>query len=293
MSSIKQKNLLRTAFEAYLHRFDEGKLVPSEDYLPYEFDAIDLRQWRLLAGTMVKDELQEITNKLNHWHGSLYRWCAWNDTIRPYSEDDAWELRMEFLEPLAHSSLLMPSSTRDTFTFIATNSMHQVRLATEPDYRDFLEGDPQRPGEKVHLSRRKKELRLQKLIAQWPKESAEFMAALRLLDGKDYREATSDYRNLNSHSIGPRLGIGITRTVVRYVEQATTLVKQADGTHLVTLVPGKMQVHYGVGGTTPLDMEAVWAANLDQYRRARECYSKYRSLLNAGLAAMPQVQAAS
>jgi len=285
--SLDQNNILRTAFDAYLLQVNGSELEPAVNYLPYDFDEIDSRQWQFLGNEMVKDELREITNNLNYWHGALRRWQAWNTVIKPYGTDEAWELRREFLEALAHHCLLTPSSIRDTLTFVVTNSMHQVRLMAGNGYRDYLEGDPKKPSEKPKLlTRRHKEKRLADLISIWT-EAPEFMASLRMIDDQAYRNITSDYRNRNTHSIGPRLGIGITRAVVRSVEQATMMSEKPDGTSVPTLIPGKMSVCYGFGGIEPLDLEKARAANLDQYRLARECYIRYRGLLVVGLASMP------
>ena len=146
--SLDRNNLLCTSFDAYLLKLSDGDLEPAENYLPYDFDGSDSRQWRGLGRDMVKDELREITNNLNHWHGLLRRWKVWNTIIQSYGTEEAWELRREFLEALAHHCLLMPSSVRDTFTFVAINSMHQVRLMVSEGYKDYLEGDPKNPGEK-------------------------------------------------------------------------------------------------------------------------------------------------
>ena len=220
----------------------------------------------------------------------MQKWQAWNDVIENYGRHDAWELRREFLEALAHYCLLQPSAIRDTFTFVATNSMHQVRLASERGYQDYLEGDPKTSKDKPkYLTRRQKEKRLGNLISQWS-ESSEFAASLHRIDDRAYRRETFNYRNLSSHSIGPGLGIGITRAVVRSVEQATQMTKQPDGTYNLTPIPGKLSVTYGFGGTPPLDMKKACAANLEQYRRARECYGNYRKLLATALASMPPVR---
>lgn len=285
--SAEHKNLLRTAFDAYLVRLYSGGLDPLENYLPYDFDQVDRHQWQLLGDMMVKDELREITNILNQWEGSLHRWQAWNAVIGTYGEDEAWELRREFLEALAHRCLLQPSATRDAFTFIATNSMHQVLLALGNGYRDYLKGDPKTPEDKPrNLTRRQKEQRLSDLIVPWH-EAKQFMAQLRQIDDVSYRETTSDYRNRSSHTIGPRLAIGDTQVVTRTVVPSTKMTKQVDGTFIPTPIPGKMAVEYGLGGTSPLDMEEARIANLNQYYRARTCYEHYRSLLAAGMAAMP------
>lgn len=280
------KQLLHDAFEAYLLQFDYH-LDPTENPLPYDFDDIDLYQWNPLADILVKDELQEITNILNRWHNELLRWHAWNNIISTYNEDAAWELRYEFLEALAHHCLLMPSTIRDTFTFVSTNSMHQVHLSIDRNHPDSLEGEPKTPDEKPkHLTRRAKENRLADLIKKWP-ESVKYFEKLKNIDNHIYRHSTSNYRNLNSHAIGPRLGIGFTRAVSRYLKLATAMVLQPDGTYAETSVPGKISVCYGFGGTPPLDMEKARIDNLAQYQLARECYTCYRHLLSAGMKCMP------
>jgi len=289
----KELNLLRTAFDTYLARLSSDSLEPSGNYLPYEFDHIDEFEWRPLGKEMVKDELNEITNILNYWQRSLQRWQAWNTVIEAYNPDEAWELRWEFLETRVHHCLLQPSAIRDTFTFIATNSMHQVRLASEDGYHDYLDGDLKLPGDKPkYPTRHRKEQRLDELISAWP-EAAAFMAALRRVDDAPYRQETSDYRNRCSHSIGPRLGIGITRAVVRSVQQATQITQQSDGTFKRVPIPATTSVSYGFGGTAPLDMEKARISNLEQYQRARECYEHYRNVLAAGMTAMRPVRRAA
>jgi hypothetical protein len=289
-----QHQLFRTAFDAYLTELKNSKLEPSEDYLPYDFEEdIDARQWCLpwgIINRMVKGELNELTNDLNEWHDSLIRWYAWNKVIGPYSNIiDAWKLRSEFLGTRIHYCLFQPSSSRDRFTFIITNAMHQVRLMVEKGYQDYLEGDPKTPDnikKPKYLIRRQKEKRLSKLISIWS-EGAEVMRVLQTIDDEAYRKDTKDYRNRHSHVIGPRLGIGHIRFVTRHVSQCTTMTKQPDGTYL-PIPTGKMAGSYGSGGgTPPLDLEKAHAANLAQYRRARKCYTSYRKLLAVGLEAMP------
>jgi hypothetical protein len=252
---------------------------PTIDFLPYDFDFLKHRKWHLLAESMIECDLRELTNTVNHWHDSLKRWHAWNIVISKHNEDDAWVLRREFLEALAHECLLRPSSVRDMLTAVATSALHQVRLTLEHGYPDMLEGDPATPnGRGKHLTRRKKESRLASIASVWA-EAKPFLEAIRKLDDSAYRSQTLDYRNLNSHAIGPRLGIGHTRTVTRLVVQATKLTEIGEGRFKEVAIPNKMTVSYGFGGTPPLNLEEARRINVQQFSSARSCYLLYRKLL--------------
>lgn len=279
-------DLLRRGLEAYLSAREDDGLEPAEGYLSYDVTPIDQVQWRQPGATLVKDELCELTNLLHGWHQSLRRWHAWNRALLDVPSAEAWEWRMEFVEARVHQCLLQPSALRDALTFVATNAVHQMRLVLEKEYRDRLDGDPV-PGKPVRfLTRRQKETRLKTLLAPWPVADA-FLAELQSLDDVAYRATTFDYRNRTSHAIGPRLAVGLTGTVVRSVVPATTMQTQPDGTFAEVPLPGKQSVRYAIGGTPPLDLEQARLANLDQYRRARACFERFREHLFAATAAMP------
>ncbi|MGH8107550.1 MAG: hypothetical protein ACREO1_02375 [Arenimonas sp.] len=280
--------LLRKGIETYLSHYDDGDLEPIKSYLPYDFeDEINRYEWQVLADVLVRDELREVTNILNGWVSSLLQWHAWNRTLESFDEQSAWELRREFVEASAHQCLLQPSSVRDMLVFTATNAFHQIRLSLENGYKDYLEGDPTKPGDRPkHLSRRRKEKRLERLMTPWP-AAAQWFYLLRQIDDSVYRETTFDYRNRSAHAIAPRLAVGHVGTVTRWVEQATELKRQENGFYSQVPVPGKMVTCYGFGGTPPLDMEKARIVNLEQYLRARQCFESYRRLVSDAMAEMP------
>lgn len=280
---------LRNAFDRYLARFETGTLVPTDYYLSYDFDReICQYWWDPMRMHLVVNELQELTNILNDWQSMLWSWRAWNQVLTTYSEKEAWGLQKEFSEPLARTCLLKPSSVRDTFTFVATNAMHQVQLALDTGRKDYLDGDPVSSGKKPrYLNRTQKEHRLANLVSPWP-EGADFIAALQKIDDKEYRKESLDYRNRSSHAIGPRLGVGHTQLVTREVVQAIEMKRLDDGTYEERTIPGKMAVSYAFGGIPPLDMEQARTINLDQYLRARVTYNHYRTLLSAGMSKLPK-----
>ncbi|MFM4711687.1 hypothetical protein ACEUEC_10105 [Aeromonas veronii] len=284
----KTRILFRSAIEAYVEELDNN-LKPTDSYLPYDFDFIHNRKWYSLGEQMVKGELRELTNIMNRWCNDLQRWHAWNNVIRNYREDEVWTIRREFFESLVHHCLLEPSAVRDRHTFVATNAFHQIRLSNETGYKDFLEGDQKTPNEKpIFLSRKKKETRLRKIISIWS-ESKDFLESLEAINDISYRQATYDYRNRVNHTIGPRLGEGITQVVTRSVVQATDLIEQPDGTYLDEPIHGKISISYGFGGTPPIDLEEAWMSNLKQYQLALTCYNQYFKLLKSKVACIETV----
>jgi hypothetical protein len=285
--SNEHLELVRRGVEKYIEHYNDADLVPADDFLKYDFDEIGRRDWELFGDAIVKGELTEATNVLNGWQNSLLRWDSWNRALSEFGNDEAWDLRVEFVESCAHRCLIYPSAVRDMLTMVATNGMHQVHLASESGYRDHLQYDPS-PLDKRPLfpTRKQKEERLKNLMTGKPK-AAKFFNALISIDDAAYRKSTFDYRNRSSHAIAPRLAIGITQIVTRSVVPAEELVQQSDGTFKSVTIPGKMVVQYGHGGTPPLDMVRSHVANVDQYRLARHCFQSYREILEEAMASMP------
>ncbi|MDA8404527.1 MAG: hypothetical protein M0Z56_10085 [Desulfobacteraceae bacterium] len=287
---IEHAALLRDAFNDYLVHVHDLPLNPGGRFLGYDFDFLNSHKWHAFAEAMIRCDLRELTNLINGWNSSLCRWHAWGMVLDGRDEREAWELRSEFLDSLAHECLLMPATIRDTIVSVATAAFHQVRLSIDRSYRDYLEGDSKTPYERSkHLNRKQKERQLSRIVQVWP-ESSRLLEALREINTRDYVEATYDYRNLTSHSIGPRLGIGHTRTVTRIVKQAQVLEEVAGGGLVLANVPGKVSVSYAYGGTPPLDIETVRVANLGQYEKARLCYIEFRALLEAAVGEIAHVK---
>ena len=163
MSPDEYRSFLRESFDEFLQSLD-GPLEPDDPYLPYEFPYITAAKLRFMADAMLQDELREVTNRLHEWRDMLRRWHAWNVVVSTKEEMPAWDLRREFMDPLMHVSLLMPSAMRDVFTFVGTNALHQIKLHVEAGYRDVLQGDPSASDSQPRpLTRRKKEDRLAEL----------------------------------------------------------------------------------------------------------------------------------
>lgn len=290
MSPEEYRQFLLKSFEEFLQAQDRP-LEPTDPYLSFSFPYITAAKWRFMADAMIQDELRELTNRLHEWRDMLRRWHAWNIVCSGLDKMQAWDLRREFMDPLMHTTLLAPSSMRDAFTFVGTNTFHQLRLQLDAEYKDVLEGDPSASDPQPReLTRRQKEARLSRLAASIPGADA-FLSTLRELDSAEYRQETKNYRNANSHAIGPRIALGSTRMVVRRAVQATRMETQPDGTGRLVTIPGKYVASYSFGGIEPLDLETARTASLCQYNLARACFTSFTSVLEANANTHPRADA--
>ena len=107
---IKHAELLREAFNEYLEHVHKLPLSPGGKLLGYNFDFINVRKWHTLGNAMVQCDLRELTNLINGWNDLLCRWHAWSIVLESREEREAWELRSEFLDSLAHECLFISNS---------------------------------------------------------------------------------------------------------------------------------------------------------------------------------------
>lgn len=283
--SIKDR---RATAEAYLDACElEDGVLPDPMPLPYDpVSGIGDVIWPLpFIDRMVADDLRELTNGLNEWKGALRRWCVWNKVLTGLEPDSRWGVEWEFVEPFAFMNMFQPSSTRDRFGYIATNAIHQILWALDPKREDRLAGDPKDISKKARIpGRTERETQLIGMVERWP-EGLLFVTALQALDGDDYETATKDFRNRATHAIAPRFTYGETEFVTR-IWEPERFERQKDGSLRPVEVPKKLQLSYAFGGTGPLDMDATWAVNVEQFNLAKTCFYTYAALLTVALSGM-------
>jgi hypothetical protein len=277
-----ERHALEQAFRAFLDARERLPLAPD---FPFRYDLVDEVEsgsWRTMRGMMIADELREATNLMNEWWSRLRDWSAWlavHDAIA--DEHDAWWLRRDLIEPLVFWCMLRPSAMRDLFGFIATHAVHQANLVVDRNYRDLLDED----AEKWPLKRIKREQQLRRIGTCWP--SYEYFAnRLIQADSEGYRDLTFNYRNLASHGMAPRFEFGHTNFVRRAAVPKSELVPQMDGSFSSESTSGKKTVRYDFGGTPPLKLREMHAANESEFAHARAAYEAYRDLLRELLAAI-------
>lgn len=119
----------RELFEEAYKKFGdlvEANKTPHYRCNSYELcDLVGNADWSIpFVGFMVDGELRESINKLNTWLRCLADLKVWQELLSGYEEEDAWSLRLHFIEPLVYYCMLEPSSTRDRLGQVATNGVH-------------------------------------------------------------------------------------------------------------------------------------------------------------------------
>ena len=286
---MMERHALEQAFRAFLDAREQLPLAPD---FPFRFDLVDEVKsgpWRGIARLMLADHLNETTNLMNEWWSRLRDWNAWlavHDAIA--DEQEAWWLRRDLIEPLVFWCMLRPSAMRDLFGLIATHAMHQANLVVDRNYRDRLDEDARgRP-----LKRSSREQQLCRIGERWS-GCKRFAACLTEADCKAYRDLTFDYRNLASHGMAPRFEFGHTNSVRRAVVPKSEIVLNADGTYSVDESSTKTALSYAFGGTPPLKLREMHAANQSEFDHARAAFEAYRDLLRELLDAIRSAAAAA
>lgn len=261
------------------HQLFQEKLEVYIDQVEYPLayglcDQIQTVRWNLpLLDLSISNDLRETINLLHGWYNHLIDWLLWSEVLEEFEGDDAWSIRIRYIEPIAYFCMMQPSSTRERFGNIATNSLHQANLTVLKDYEDRLDQD-----EHGYLSRARREKQLRRLGQTWKGFSA-FQQALQKLDSKDFGRASYNYRNLASHGIAPRFEIGETNLVKRSIEPWSELVDQGDGTYQLVPHPTKKAVCYGIGGTAPLSFKDAHDACSKEYLHALATFHSYQTLV--------------
>lgn len=191
-----------------------------------------------------------------------------------FDDEANWTISSHCVEPVATWCLLQPAATRDRLDNIATHAIHHGRLATDPTYKDSLEGDK---GNR-YLAPPQQERQLAAIGAVWSTLPS-FLDHLASVDDTAFRRLTFDFRNQASHSIAPRLEAGFTQMVKRRIEPFQDMVRQPDGAFLLVADPARGVVSYGFGGTPPLPLSNASALVGSAHRKARAAVEAYLALV--------------
>lgn len=285
--------MTRQLLEGAYRRFHDARDAlpqPTSSLFQHDLSAeVNTAPWRMFMELMIEDHLSESTNYTNEWCMRLRDWQAWLDVIDAETDkQQALEIQWHFVEPVVFWCMLRPSAMRDLFGFVATHAVHQANLVVDCNYRDLLDED----AKNRYLKRDQREQQLRRIGARWP-GCKRFAACLTKVDSKSYRDLTRNYRNLASHGMAPRFEVGYTNIVRRAVVPKPGVVPRADDSFSPEATSGKKAMAYTVGGTPPLRLHEMHAANQSEFAHARAAFETYRDLLRELLAAIRSAAAAA
>jgi hypothetical protein len=282
----RYRALLSGAYQQHWVELDRD--TPIRPFFSYEL-VKEVAGWALpnLGDQLISANLNELINAINAWNHRLRSWIAWNRVLATISDErDRWDVRSEFVEPLAYFCLHQPAGTRDRLTRFSTQMVHVGNLRMVAGYRDVLAEDAkvfkrlQRDHKKPHtvfLSREDAEAQLRDKSSEW-QDAGALMALIRQLDSDDYRDATGDWRNRAAHGIAQHFEFGEVERVTRWVGFAEIMVKVPGG---VEFKEDRSQsaVSYVFGGYSALNLDEILEANQSQFCVAMQAMDACEALL--------------
>lgn len=218
---------LAFAYQKHIrHRFSTIESLPDPLVL-HGYELADLEavvRFKVpMIDMQVLYDLRELVNYHNDWMRELRKWKSWNCVLAEYEDKRRWDLRIEFVDPVARSCMLEPSAMKDRVLRALVFLLHHRNLSCCTNYEDALNEDSRalkdlKKGrcEPVYLSRTAMISQATDLAGA-NKAALEVLDWLSELDDKEYRDSTHDYRNSISHSVAPHFDEGVVLYVTRSI----------------------------------------------------------------------------
>ncbi len=197
--------------------------------MPYRWSGLpDTLSFAWLPYRHMFDEFsQGISNGINSLTDYVGRIIAWDAVIAGMDEDQLFEIKHAFIEPVATVALGLPYVIQNRFLFAAAHLCHQANFARDPSsWVDNLRLD-----EDINLDDANKHGR------GWRKYTR-FKTRLEKVDSQAYRDDTDDFRNTYTHRFPPGIVLGVTGIVRREETEAGGF-------------------RYAIGGRDPLLLRAI------------------------------------
>jgi hypothetical protein len=242
---MKFSELTLKAYKQLHDLIESNEIKDSIQFL--EFDYPD-DQLDFIYGLQENDFTRELANTFNQFAYWLNRIAKWEYVLLAYTEEEANELRYEFTAVQFDYCLHSPYKFKSRLAFCATHLCYTNAIAKKLIDKDKVKRD--------------EDIKLDSLIAlahHWP-NGLRLVEALKAVDDKEYRNATSNYRNRSQHQHPKNLDFG-------YI------------TNIVRSFPAGAHVSYSVGESPPLKTTTVLPVLISEAERMRAAFFVYRSLI--------------
>ena len=225
--SLKRSARLNAAYADYRAALDGSGVA--KRFMPYRWWTLPnpISGLWLVYSSMLEDYSTDLANVINDLTHHVARLRAWAIVVEPMDDDAKMEVAHEFIGILGVAALSAPYAIKSRFAVAAAHLSHQANMA-----KDLENWKDEFPDKNLYLND------LEPFGRTWGK-FRRFKLKVEPIAGSGFKAQTHDFRNAYNHRFSPRLLLGLSNTVTRYVDGATGVVS------------------YGVGGTPPLDLNKV------------------------------------
>ncbi len=230
-------------------------------FMPYRWwalpDRLDIT-W-MAYREMLGDYATELANIINDLTHHVARLRAWDVVMAGLDNEERHEISHEFIDVLGTVALGQPYAIKSRFAFAVGHLSHQANQAT--DGARWVDDFPVR---NLYLND------IEPYCSSWTRYRA-FKLRLEPLAGRDFKNATDDFRNAYNHGFSSRFVIGMTGTVSRIVR---------DG-----------RVSYGFGGNEPLGIADVADLLVTERDQCYRTFEAFQELVEEQVAAVVAIEA--
>lgn len=248
LESDRGKRLLQTMQRA-LERFHDiriGETAPLVERLGYDYPHDGAN---IAYGWQEPDFTRELVNAHNHFALLVDRLAAWEQVLREFTEDEATTLAFEFVELPLDYCLHFPYRFKQQVTFCATQLCYIAGVPSGVIAREQVMDD-----DRVDLAS------LDSAARRWS-AGPSLVAAIKQIDGTNFRTETRQYRRRAQHRFPPRLGFGHVAQVRR------------------SFPPGKL-VSYSMEVEHPIQIGEVLPTLVAEAKYLGVAFRAYRALVD-------------
>lgn len=176
-----------------------GKILDYKTYEDQEDSPYSGFQMRTVEDA--KTGVNELLNWINHFAAIIENYAAWAEVLEEsQDEQERFSTLFEIISPISFLALSFPAAIRGKFVYVCARMIRDT-FNVKKGVNNFLDD---------HLLNEKRLISLVRAIADSTlrSEIESSIQTLTEIDGKSFRETTSNYRNRANHGIAPYIEIG-------------------------------------------------------------------------------------
>lgn len=238
--------IFKLAYEKHWALVAEKRIVLPGRFLSYDHPS----QSKDLIYSLQENEFtRELLNSINQFSARLNQLVVWEEVLSIYDKDQTLELRFEFTTLLLYFCLHQPYEFRSRLIFSSTQLCYTQGIDSKLLSKDDVNKD-----DDINYAS------LNKVLKHWQAGNT-LLEAIQKLNGTEFRDRTSNYRNRAQHRVPPGVGYGITNVIER-------------------TFPPDASVAYSFGTAAPLATEQLIPLLVGEVNLMIDAFDAYRKLID-------------